>query len=118
VESLFGPKVLLAVYIIGGIQGISFTYTGNMLFDIKNVITNTHGRVAVGSSTSICAILGLYIVNALILHFKGTDVKEFRKKIVYTLVTLLLICLIPGVDVFSHMGSLISGFFLGLVLVA
>jgi membrane associated rhomboid family serine protease len=89
-----------------------------MLFDLKNVITNTHATVAIGASTSICAIMGLFIANVLILHFKGIDVKELRKRIVFMLVTLLLISFIPGVDFFGHLGSLISGFFLGLVLVA
>jgi len=89
-----------------------------MLFDLKNVITNTHATVAIGASTSISAIMGLFISNVLILHFKGIDVKELRKRIVFMLVTLLMISLIPGVDFFGHLGSLISGFCLGLVLIA
>ena len=89
-----------------------------MLFDLKNIITNNHANVAIGASTSICAVMGLFIANALILHLKGIDIKELRKRIIFMLITLLLISLIPGVDFFGHLGSLISGFLLGLAIVS
>jgi membrane associated rhomboid family serine protease len=74
--------------------------------------------IAVGASTSICAIMGLFVANVLVLYFKGQDVKALKKRVIFMLSSLLLISLIPGVDFYGHLGSLLSGLFLGLIIIS
>ena len=40
-----------------------------------------------------------------------------KKNVIFTFVTLVIISLIPGVDFAGHMGGLLSGLFLGLILI-
>lgn len=60
--------------------------------------------------------MGLWISNIIILHKKGRDIEQAKKNAMFMLVSLLLISLLPGISLLGHLGSLLSGFFLGLLL--
>ena len=44
-----------------------------MLFVFKNLVMKTRSAISVGASTSICAIMGLYVANVIVAYFKGED---------------------------------------------
>lgn len=67
--------------------------------------------LAVGSSTSICSVIGFDFAYR-ILRVDGQPLQTRRLAI--TLIYLLLISIMPGVDFYGHFGSLIGGFLIGL----
>ena len=70
--------------------------------------------VAVGASTSICAVLGLYLATLYIVSLKQGNVESTKKKILFMIGYLFVISIIPGVDFYGHFGSFISGALIGL----
>ena len=88
-----------------------------MLFDFKNIKFGTPNTIAIGASTSICAIIGLFIANVIALYIKGRDIKDAKRIVCTMLITLLIISMLPGIDFFGHFGSLISGVLLGMMLI-
>ena len=42
-----------------------------MLFAFISLAMDTVAVISVGASTSICAVMGLFVSNAILLHFKG-----------------------------------------------
>lgn len=89
-----------------------------MLFVFKNLVIKTRSAISVGASTSICAIMGLYVANVIVAYFKGEDTTELKKRVIMMLVTVLVISLLPDVDLFGHLGSLISGVLAGMMVLA
>lgn len=89
-----------------------------MLFDFVNIVRDSKGAIAIGASTSICAIMGLFVGGVIVMYFKGEDVQEQRRSVVIMLVSLLMISLLPGVDLFGHLGSLIAGILLGMIILS
>ena len=73
--------------------------------------------VGIGASTSICAVMGLYIANVICLSKKNQNVDGSRQSIIRMIGSLFILSLIPGVDFFGHFGSLFSGILLGLTLI-
>lgn len=87
-----------------------------MLSDLYHFNLGNSLTVGVGASTSICAIMGLYIAK-IYLKSKLTGQVEFAKRQIITmLVSLLLISIMPQVDFFGHFGSLISGGLMGAII--
>lgn len=84
-----------------------------MLSDLYNLNFGNKSVIAAGASTSICAIMGLYIADLYIQAKKERTVKMPTFKILSMLISLLVVSVLPGVDFFGHIGSLISGVFLG-----
>jgi hypothetical protein len=70
--------------------------------------------LAVGASTSICSILGLYLATLYIISLKNGTVETAKKKIYFAISYLFLISILPGIDFFGHFGSLITGVLVGL----
>lgn len=89
-----------------------------MLSDLYNLTLGNSTVVAVGASTSICAVMGLYIAGLYIDSTKNGTVELAKKQIISMLVYLVIISLLPGVDFFGHFGSLISGILLGMAVIA
>jgi membrane associated rhomboid family serine protease len=87
-----------------------------MLFDLYNLKIRGQASVAIGASTSICAIMGLYIAQVIILYQKKEDIKQAKRSVISMLISLVVISLMPGVDLLGHFGSLFSGLFLGMML--
>lgn len=88
-----------------------------MLSDLYNLNLGVSTRVGVGASTSICAIMGLYIAKLYIESKKNGRMELAKRQIVTMLVYLLIVSLLPSVDFFGHFGSLISGVLIGLTVV-
>lgn len=86
-----------------------------MLSDLYNLHIGTSTTVGVGSSTSICAVMGLFMAKLYIDSKKsGRGVELAKKRIIVMLVYIVIISLLPSVDFFGHIGSLISGGLIGL----
>lgn len=100
-------KFFLVAFILGGIQG-------NMFSSLINLLRNKGNIIAIGASTSICAIFGLSMATMYIDNLRRGDAENAKKKIGFMLVSLLITSLLPGVDIFGHLGSLISGGLIGL----
>lgn len=69
--------------------------------------------IAVGASTSICAIVGLH------LAFRFLKIDNLVVPVFYYVVLLgylFIISLMPDVDFMGHFGSLLGGFLMGLAL--
>jgi membrane associated rhomboid family serine protease len=88
-----------------------------MLSDLYNLNLGNPATVGVGASTSICAVMGLYIAKLYIDSKKNGRVEMAKRQIITMLVYLLIISLLPSIDFFGHFGSLISGLLLGLAVV-
>ena len=88
-----------------------------MLFAFINLAMDRLAVISVGASTSISSVMGLFVSNMILLHFKGESTSELRKRVVVMLVSLLVISLMPGVDLFGHLGSLLSGLLLGFIFI-
>ena len=84
-----------------------------MLFVFKNLAAKNRAIISIGASTSICAIIGLFTAYVIVMHFKGVNVGSMKKTVIIMLVTVLVISLLPDIDLFGHLGSLISGFLIG-----
>ncbi len=88
------------------------------MFDLINVRFKSSIAIAVGASTSICAIVGLYLAKVFIAYKKGEDIQQAKRTAISIIVSLILISLFPGVDFWGHFGSLFSGLFLGLIILS
>jgi membrane associated rhomboid family serine protease len=85
-----------------------------MAFDISNVLNKTPNSLAIGASTSLCAVIGLFIAYTYLLSLMNGNTQAAKKKIGFMVLYIFLISLLPGVDFFGHFGSLISGALLGM----
>lgn len=83
---------------------------GNIL---SLVVFGFRGKVllSVGASTSICSVIG-FDLTCRVLQRSVVPIQ--MRRIGITLLTILLISLIPGVDFWGHFGSLLAGFLLAL----
>lgn len=70
--------------------------------------------MSVGASTSICAVLGLYLATIYIISLKNGSVDQVKKQISLMVFYLIVVSLMPGVDFYGHLGSFISGSLIGL----
>ena len=88
-----------------------------MFFDFINLLQKDYSGLSIGASTSICAIMGLFIANVIALYYKGADIRNAKRSIIFMLISLTVVSLLPGVDIFGHFGSLFSGILLGMMLI-
>lgn len=107
VEKLFGKIRFLLIYLIGGL-------VGNILSMYMDVWLNRNALSA-GASGAIFALFGAYLVMALSKKFTGLSVPRVLIAIV--------ISLIPGfemqsINMTAHIGGLIGGFVVALILLA
>ena len=107
VEKKFKKPIFVVTFFIGGAQG-------NLLTLFANFMNGNNNIVSVGASTSICAILGLYLSTLYLISLKNGNVQSVKKQISFMVGYLLLISLMPGVDFYGHMGSFIAGGLIGL----
>jgi len=92
-------------------------HLGNMMSTLYNLNFGNENIVGIGASTSICAVMGLYLANLLCLLKKGQDMHSDKQSAIRMVVSLLVISLLPGVGFFGHFGSLAGGLLLGLAVV-
>jgi len=106
VEKKFKKSIFLLAFFVGGIQGNLLSLYANFMKEKDNV-------VAVGASTSICAIMGLYLASLYLVSLKNNTVEDVKKKIGFMVVYLVVVSLLPGVDFYGHMGSFVGGVLIG-----
>ena len=83
---------------------------GNLLsLAVYNIKDKT--LLAIGASTSICAVIGFDIMCRVL---QSSVIPLNWRRIGITLLSLLIISLVPGVDFWGHFGSLLGGFMLAL----
>ena len=105
VEKLFGKVRFLLVYLIGGIAG-------NLLSILLDVAWGRNALSA-GASGAIFALFGAYLVMALSKKFTGLSISR--------VIIAIVISLVPGlemqsVNVSAHLGGVIGGFIVSLIL--
>jgi membrane associated rhomboid family serine protease len=87
-----------------------------MFFDLIWCITGfTLKQLLVGASTSICAVMGLFIAQVIVLHKMGESAKKGKCIAGVLIVSLTLVSLQPHVSLLAHLGGLLSGLFFGLM---
>lgn len=106
-ETKIKKSIFLLTFFIGGAQG-------NLLTSIANFFNENNYAVSIGSSTSICAVLGLYLSTIYIVSVKNGNIDQVKKQIIFMVLYLLLVSLMPRVDFYGHLGSFISGSLIGL----
>ena len=107
VEKRFNKLIFFMAFCIGGLQG-------NLLSLFANFMNENDNVVSVGASTSICAILGLYLGSLYLTSLKNGTVESVKKQIGLMTLYLLLVSVMPGVDFYGHLGSFIGGSLIGL----
>jgi rhomboid protease GluP len=107
VEALYGPVRFLVIYLVAGAAGS----TASFLF--------THATVSVGASGAIFGLFSVILV-ANIVHkpLLTRSARGLTQQIgVLIAINLGIGFIIPGIDVSAHMGGLVAGAWLGLVIV-
>lgn len=103
-ERLLGKKYFSILYFGSGILGASITYLVNPFI------------LSVGASGAIFGLLG-YVLYAKVFNYSSVT-PEIQASLMTMLAINLLIALIPGsnIDIWSHIGGLIGGFLVGMVI--
>lgn len=114
VEKKVGWRLYLSCYIFGGMQGNSNIILGIMLFDLYNKHFGNINALAIGASTSVCAVMGLYMATIYLWSKVHGRTEMAIKEIASMLLYVFILSLFPGIDFFGHFGSIISGALIGL----
>ena len=107
IEKRFNKVIFFMTFLVGGIQG-------NLLSLFANFMNENDNVVSVGASTSICAILGLYLASLYLISLKNGTIENAKKKIGMMVLYLFLVSVMPGVDFYGHLGSFIAGSLIGM----
>ncbi|QQR93233.1 rhomboid family intramembrane serine protease [bacterium] len=115
VEKIFGRRNFMIVYLFSGITGSAASY-------LVNTIMNANS-LSVGASGAIFGLLGLLLSQKFIEKrniMKGKLKRyvniDYNNLIVIILVNLVIGFSISNIDNSAHIGGLIGGFLLGLIL--
>ena len=107
-ERLYGHVRFVTIYFASGLAG-----------NLLSLVTHGNQAVSGGASGAIFGVLGALLV-CLWRERRQVDPTEFRwlfgGVVVFTVVTIVLGLLITGIDNAAHIGGLISGSLLGIVL--
>ena len=106
-ETIAGPARYLIIYLAGGIGG-------NLLSLAVSMRTGSYA-VSAGASGAIFSVIGALLYIAL--RNRGTFGERNMKKLVFMIVLMIMQGTVDkGVDGAAHLGGLISGFLLGILL--
>ncbi len=106
-ESIVGPVRYLIIYMIGGLGG-------NALSLFMSVQSGTY-KVSAGASGAIFAVMGAFFYIAL--RNRKSFGKDGMRRLGLMVVLMIMQGLVDrGVDQSAHMGGLITGFILGIIL--
>ena len=106
-ETIAGPVRYLVIYLAGGIGG-------NLLSLAVSMKTGSYA-VSAGASGAIFSVIGALLYIAL--RNRGTFGERNMKKLVFMVVLMIMQGTVDkGVDGSAHLGGLISGFLLGILL--
>jgi rhomboid protease GluP len=105
VEEQYGTERFVVLYVLTGICG--------------NVFSQVFWpgiRHTVGASGAICGMVGLLLAYGM--RRGGAIGSWIRSSMMRSVVSVLLLSLLPGIDLLCHLGGLVSGFLLGWVVPA
>lgn len=106
-ETFYGAPRLLVIYFLSGLGG----GVGSLLFSLQN------GGLAVGASGAIFGLFGalaaFYWRNRQKLG--RVAMRQFQSMLFLIVINLILGAAIPNIDMFAHLGGLVSGLILGYV---
>ncbi len=106
-ESIVGPVRYLAIYLAGGLGG-------NILSLYMSVHSGSY-KVSAGASGAIFAVMGAFFYIAI--RNRRTFGKEGMRRLGMMVVLMIMQGLVDrGVDQSAHMGGMITGFLLGILL--
>lgn len=87
-----------------------------MFFDLIYVIVGSAlQHTVVGSSASICAVMGMFVAQVIILHKMGESVKKGKCIAGLLVINLVAVSLQEHVSLLAHLGGFLSGMFFGLM---
>ena len=101
VEELFGSRRFLFLYLVTGVVGF-----------LVSAWWHSPYQLSVGSSGSLLGLMGILISY---LSQRRGFASEYRSSLIRWALFILVIGLLPGVDNAAHLGGLVSGLVLGLV---
>lgn len=106
-ETFYGAPRLLVIYFLSGLGG----GVGSLLFSLQN------GGLAVGASGAIFGLFGalaaFYWRNRQKLG--RVAMRQFQSMLFLIVINLIIGAAIPNIDMFAHIGGLVSGLVLGYV---
>lgn len=103
-EPMIGPVRFLTVYLLSGVGGnlLSFAFGNDLV-------------VSAGASTALFGLFGVVIALAIRLRDYAPMAGLGRQFLTLALVNIFLNLFMSEVDIFGHIGGLITGFALGIV---
>lgn len=102
-EGIYGQRKFLIIYLFSGITGSLFSFLFN--FD----------RIGVGASGAIFGLAGTLLSGGL--KYRNTSLSRLGMSIIpFVLINLLIGFTVPAIDNAAHVGGLLGGMFLGLVI--
>lgn len=109
VEKSWGTLKFIFIYFLGGIFGGfvgGFRSLGN-----KN-------SVSVGASAAIFAVLFAYVALWIIYYSRLSEIhrRSFIFFVFMIIVMFVVVCFVPNVDILGHVGGIISGFGIGMII--
>jgi membrane associated rhomboid family serine protease len=104
--------------LVGGIRFFVVYFTAGVMGNLASYLWRT-GPVSVGASSSIFGILGGALV--VLLLSKGKVPESWRRSMIFVLALVIGLNFLPGLDIkvidnFAHLGGLVGGALVGLVL--
>jgi rhomboid protease GluP len=97
VESLYGPAKFITAYFVTGACGFA--------------LSSAAGHLSLGASGALFGLLGMMASYAM--HRRDAAAQQMRSQIFRWIFYALIWSLLPGIDMFAHVGGLISGFVFG-----
>lgn len=104
-EPLIGPKKFLSVFLLSGIGG-----------NLLSLAFGSDYTVSAGASTALFGLFGVVI--ALALKMRGYQPLAYvgRQFLVLAIVNLALDLFMTHIDILGHLGGLLTGFLLGILI--
>ncbi|NSW75201.1 MAG: rhomboid family intramembrane serine protease [Candidatus Atribacteria bacterium] len=102
-EGIYGQRKFLIIYLFSGVMGSLFSFFFN--FD----------RIGVGASGAIFGLAGVLLSGGL--KYRNTSLSRLGMSILpFVLINLFIGFTVPAIDNAAHVGGLLGGMFLGLVI--
>ena len=89
-----------------------------MFFDFIHKIGSSWDVIYVGASACVCGAIGLFIAKFIIMLKKKEDLNLIKWRALAMIICLVAISLVPRINIFGHIGGLISGTLIGLTILS
>ena len=101
IEELYGSARYLFIYVFTGICGYG--------------LSSAFGRFSIGGSGALLGLIGVLL--AMTMGRQTAHMQMLRGQLIRWLIYIGVISLLPGVDLYAHVGGFASGFILGKLMV-